>query len=345
MNLGFIKNIKKILFKEDIIIDIGSKQVSFSNLYSNLMFKEQSLIAVEYHDSHKSIVAFGNDARDLAGKESENIKVISPVKEGKIEDRLMTENLVKQIIEKHNPESFLKLPPKVFMLVPTNISEVDMEQRESLMASVGAREIQIVNNLLASAIGMGGDIGNEKGVMVLDIGGESIQCGIVKLNKIINSRSFDFGVGELDKMIVKTIREKYKIAIGLQTAENLKKEIGMDTKHKEFIISGKDILKNIPIERKIESRDIVDVFKIFLDKIVIVIKKVFEDMPEEISADINSRGIMICGGGSQLKNLKESLNDKLHLKIEIAKDEFVSIVGAKIIWKNMNNETIINYDE
>jgi rod shape-determining protein MreB len=345
MNLGFIKSIKKILFKEDMIMDIGSKQVSFSNLHSNIIFKEQSLIAVEYHDSHKSIVAFGNDAKDLAGKESENIKVINPIKEGKIEDRLMTENLVKQIITKHNPESFLKLPPKVFILVPTNISEVDMEQRESLMASVGAREIQIVNSLLASAIGMGGDIGNEKGVMVLDIGGENIQCGIVKLNKIINSRSFNFGVGELDKMIVKTIREKYKIAIGLQTAEILKKEVGMDPKNKEFIISGKDILKNIPIEKKIESRDIIDVVKKFFDKIVIVIKKVFEDMPEEISSDINSRGIMICGGGSQLKYLKENLNDQLHLKIEIAKDEFVSIVGAKIIWKNINNETIINYDE
>lgn len=345
MNLSFIKSIKKMIFKEDIIIDIGSNQVSFSELDSSEKFKEQALIAVEYHDTHKSIVAIGNDAKNLVGKESENIKVVRPIREGKIEDRLMAENLVRQVIEKHRGQNMLKLPPRIFMVVPTNISDVDIEQRESVVSALGAREVQSVDNLLASAIGMGGDIGNEKGVMVLDIGGENIQCGIVKLNKIITSKSFDFGINEIDNDIIKKIREKYNIAIGLLTAEQLKIKIGMSPNEEIVKICGKDVLKNIPVEVGVSTLDVYNPSMTFFDKIIVIIKEVFEDMPEEISSDIKERGIMICGGGSQLKFLGDNLKNQLDLTVEIAKDEFVSLDGAKIIWENINNETIINYEE
>lgn len=345
MNLSFLKNIKDFLFKKDIIIDIGSNQISFSPLHSENLYKEQALIAVEYHDSHKSIVAIGNDAKELFGKESENIKVVKPIKEGKIEDRLMAENLIKQILDKHNNENMLKLPPKILMIIPTKSSDVDMEQREAVITAVGCREFQIVNSLLASAIGMGGDIGNEKGVMVLDIGGENIQCGIVKLNKIITSKSFDYGISELDEMIIKKVREEYKVAIGFQTAENLKMTVGLNKEHSRIKVCGKDIIKNIPVEVEVDSSLISDVAELFFKRMLNIIKLVFEDMPEEISLDIKERGIMICGGGSQLKGLEENLLSELKLNVQIANSSFVSIEGARILWNNINNETIINYEE
>jgi rod shape-determining protein MreB len=341
----WLKKLKESFFKEDLIIDIGSNKIMVTGLESDYEINEASLIAIEYHDNYKSIIAIGNDAKELQGKEGGNIKIIKPIKEGKIEDKLMVEHLLRQIINKYKTESVFKLPYKILMITPTNISDVDREQREDVIASIGSRDFQTINNLLASAVGMGGDIGNEKGVMVLDIGEENIQCGIVKLNKIITSQSFDFGIGQVDGEIIKVIREKYKIAIGSKTAEKLKIKSGLDSEEFVATVCGKDVLKNTPIEVDVNLDDVRECIQLFFKKVMISIQSVFEDMPEEIAQDIKDRGIMVCGGGSQLKGLEKELMARLNLKIQVAESDFVAVHGAKRLWVNMSNETIINYDE
>lgn len=342
-----LNNLKRKFFREDLIIDIGSNKIIISGLQSSLNSKQSSLIALEYKDSYRTVLATGDDAFELYGKETRNVKVECPIKKGKIIDKNLLVYLLKDLILKYNKESYLKFPPRIISIVPTNIEEVDREQLEFVINSVGCREFTMIDTLIANAIGVGCDIGNEKAIMVIDIGKDVLQCGIIKLNKIVVSKNYEFGLDFINYRIIDRIRELYHLEIGYQTAEKIKKDVGLNPNGlaDDLIkITGKDILSNIPKDILIKYSDIYEVNMIFYKKLLNKIKEIFSEMPVEISSDIIERGIIVCGGGSQLANLKNILKEDLKIKIKISDNDFCAVDGVKLLLNGKKEEKIINYE-
>ena len=270
-------------------------------------------------------MAVGNEARKMIGRTPANISVIRPLKEGVISDYEATEMMLKYFTEKIvEKKGFRRLVmPRIMVCVPTGVTEVEKRAVEEATREAGARDVYIIEEPIAAAIGAGIDISLPNGNMVIDIGGGTTDIAVISLGGAVVSQSIKIGGDKFDTAIVNYIKKKHNLLIGERSAESLKVEIGaaIRTEEEKFMkISGRNIIKGLPQTIEISSYEMAEALEECVKQIVSTAKSVLEKTPPELSADISTSGIIMTGGGALLKGLDKRIEEATGIKVIVADD-------------------------
>ena len=307
----------------DIGIDLGTANVLVYVDGKGIVLEEPSVVAIEKNT--KKILAVGNEARKMIGRTPSNIVVIRPLKEGVISDYEATEMMLKYFTEKIvEKKGFRRLVmPRIMVCVPTGVTEVEKRAVEEATREAGARDVYIIEEPIAAAIGAGIDISLPNGNMVIDIGGGTTDIAVISLGGAVVSQSIKVGGDKFDEAIVNYIKKKHNLLIGERSAESLKVKIGtaLKTEKEEFMkISGRNIVKGLPETIEISSYEMAEAIEECVKQIVATAKLVLEKTPPELSADISTSGIIMTGGGALLKGLDKRIEDATGIKVLVADD-------------------------
>ena len=294
----------------DIGIDLGTANVLVYVEGKGIVLEEPSVVAIEKNT--KKVLAVGNEARKMIGRTPANISVIRPLKEGVISDYEATEMMLKYFTEKIvEKKGFRRLVmPRIMVCVPTGVTEVEKRAVEEATREAGARDVYIIEEPIAAAIGAGIDISLPNGNMVIDIGGGTTDIAVISLGGAVVSQSIKIGGDKFDTAIVNYIKKKHNLLIGERSAESLKVEIGaaIRTEEEKFMkISGRNIIKGLPQTIEISSYEMAEALEECVKQIVSTAKSVLEKTPPELSADISTSGIIMTGGGALLKGLDKRI--------------------------------------
>lgn len=307
----------------DIGIDLGTANVLVYVDGKGIVLEEPSVVAME--KSENKVFAVGREARKMIGRTPSNIVVIRPLKEGVISDYEATEKMLKYFTEKIVEKKGLRrlVMPRIMVCVPTGVTEVEKRAVEDVTREAGAREVYIIEEPIAAAIGAGMDISLPNGNMVIDIGGGTTDIAVISLGGAVVSESIKVGGDKFDAAIVSHIKKKHNLIIGERSAEKLKLEIGNAIKDSEEIcmkISGRNIIKGLPETIEVCSGEIAEALEDCIKQIVVAARVVLENTPPELAADISTSGIMMTGGGALLKNLDKRVEEATGIKVIVADD-------------------------
>lgn len=307
----------------DIGIDLGTANVLVYVDGKGIVLEEPSVVAIEKNTN--TVLAVGNEARKMIGRTPANIEVIRPLKDGVISDYEATEKMLKyfteRIVEK---KGFRRLVmPRIMVCVPTGVTEVEKRAVEEATREAGAREVYIIEEPIAAAIGAGMDISLPNGNMVIDIGGGTTDIAVISLGGAVVSDSIKIGGDKFDAAIVTYIKKKHNLLIGERSAEKLKMEIGTAMKDSEEMlmnISGRNIIKGLPETIEVSSQEIAEALEECIKQIVATTRVVLEKTPPELAADISTSGIVMTGGGALLRNLDKRIEKATGIKVMVADD-------------------------
>ena len=313
----------------DIGIDLGTANVLVYVDGKGIVLEEPSVVAIEKNTN--TVLAVGNEARRMIGRTPANIVAIRPLKDGVISDYEATEKMLKyfteRIVEK---KGFGRLVmPRIMVCVPTGVTEVEKKAVEEATREAGAREVYIIEEPIAAAIGAGLDISLPNGNMVIDIGGGTTDIAVISLGGAVVSDSIKIGGDKFDSAIVSYVKKKHNLLIGERSAEKLKIEIGTAMKtdeEKTMKISGRNIVKGLPETIEVSSREIAEALEECVKQIVTTARSVLEKTPPELAADISTSGIVMTGGGALLKNLDKRIEEATGINVIVA-DEPLSCVA------------------
>ena len=315
--------------RADIGIDLGTANVLVYVDGKGIVLEEPSVVAIEKNTN--SVLAVGEEARKMIGRTPANIVAIRPLKDGVISDYEATEKMLKyfteRIVEK---KGFGRLVmPRIMVCVPTGVTEVEKRAVEDATREAGAREVYIIEEPIAAAIGAGMDISLPNGNMVIDIGGGTTDIAVISLGGAVVSDSIKIGGDKFDTSIAEYIKKKHNLLIGERSAEKLKIEIGTakkDSEERTMKISGRNIIKGLPETIEISSVEIADALEDCIKQIIAVTRGVLEKTPPELAADISTSGIVMTGGGALLRNLNKRIEESTGIKVIVA-DEPLSCVA------------------
>jgi rod shape-determining protein MreB len=331
--MNFIFNAVMRLFSSDLAIDLGTANTLVYTKGEGIVLNEPSVVAVQTGNraSHR-ILAVGLEAKNMLGRTPGNIVAIRPMSDGVITDFEVTEAMLRHFIRKvHNRRRFLR--PRIVIAVPSGITPVEKRAVRESAESAGAREVFLIEEPMAAAIGAGLPFTEPTGNMVIDIGGGTTEVAIISLAGIVYSRSIRVAGDKMDFSIIQYIRRNYNLLIGERTAEIIKITIGNalpDPENAETIeVKGRDLVTGIPKVLSIDSGEIRVAISEQLDAIVQTMKTVLEHTPPELAADITDSGIVLTGGGALLKNLDKLLSKESGLPITITEDPLSTVaLGA-----------------
>ncbi len=309
----------------DIGIDLGTASILVYIRGKGVVLKEPSVVAFD-RDTNK-IKAIGEDARLMLGRTPGNIVAVRPLRQGVISDYTVTEKMLKYFIQKAvGRKTFRK--PRISVCVPSGVTEVEQKAVEDAAYQAGAREVAIIEEPIAAAIGAGIDISKPCGNMVVDIGGGTSDIAVISLGGTVVSTSIKIAGDDFDEAIVRYMRKKHKLLIGERTAEDLKIRIGTCFKMPEIDymdVRGRDLVTGLPKTIKVTSEETEDALKETTSQIVEAIHGVLEKTPPELAADIADRGIVLTGGGSLLRGLEELIADKTGINTMTAEDPMTAV--------------------
>lgn len=313
----------------DIGIDLGTANVLVYVDGKGIVLEEPSVVAIEKNTN--TVLAVGNEARKMIGRTPANIVAIRPLKDGVISDYEATEKMLKYFTEKVvEKKGFGRLVmPRIMVCVPTGVTEVEKRAVEDATREAGAREVYIIEEPIAAAIGAGMDISLPNGNMVIDIGGGTTDIAVISLGGAVVSDSIKIGGDKFDTAIVAYIKKKHNLLIGERSAEKLKIKIGtaMKDSEEEFMkISGRNIIKGLPETIEVSSVEIAEALEDCVKQIIATTRVVLEKTPPELAADISTSGIVMTGGGALLKNLDKRIEEATGIKVSVA-DEPLSCVA------------------
>ena len=305
----------------DIGIDLGTANVLVYVDGKGIVLEEPSVVAIEKNTN--TVLAVGNEARRMIGRTPSNIVAIRPLKDGVISDYEATEKMLKYFTEKIvEKKGFRRLVmPRIMVCVPTGVTEVEKRAVEEATREAGAREVYIIEEPIAAAIGAGMDISLPNGNMVIDIGGGTTDIAVISLGGAVVSDSIKIGGDKFDTAIVSYIMKKHNLLIGERSAEKLKIEIGTAMKDNEEMtmrISGRNIVKGLPETIEVSSFEIAEALEECVKQIVATAKSVLEKTPPELSADISTSGIVMTGGGALLRNLDKIIEQATGINVIVA---------------------------
>ena len=313
-------------FSNDIAIDLGTANTLVYLKGSGIVLNEPSVVAVD--QKTKKIYAVGIDAKAMLGKTPAHIVAIRPMKDGVIADFEITEVLLREFIRKSQKKKFF-IRPRIVISVPSGITEVERRAVIDSAQNAGAREVYLVAEPIAAAIGVGLPVDRPSGNMVIDIGGGTTEIAVIALNGIVTDISIRVGGDKMDEVIVQHVKKAYNLLIGDQTAEHVKMVIGSATnvgQEKEMEIKGRDLVSGIPKTLRISSVEIREALAEPLGQIVAALKTALEQTPPELAADIVDRGIVMTGGGSLLGGLDVLLKEETNLPINVVEDPLTCVV-------------------
>lgn len=313
----------------DIGIDLGTANVLVYVDGKGIVLEEPSVVAIEKNTN--TVLAVGNEARKMIGRTPANIVAIRPLKDGVISDYEATEKMLKYFTEKIvEKKGFRRLVmPRIMVCVPTGVTEVEKRAVEEATREAGAREVYIIEEPIAAAIGAGMDISLPNGNMVIDIGGGTTDIAVISLGGAVVSDSIKIGGDKFDTAIAAYIKKKHNLLIGERSAEKLKIEIGTamkDSEERIMKISGRNIIKGLPEAIEVSSVEIAEALEECIKQIVATTRVVLEKTPPELAADISTSGIVMTGGGALLRNLDKRIEEATGIKVIVA-DEPLSCVA------------------
>jgi len=317
------------MFSSDLAIDLGTANTLVYVKGKGIVLMEPSVVAVSVdHRSKNRVLAVGTDAKNMLGRTPGNIVAIRPMRDGVIADFEVTEAMLRHFIHKvHNRRTFVR--PRIIIAVPSGITQVEKRAVKESAESAGAREVFLIEEPMAAAIGANLPITEPTCNMVVDIGGGTTEVAVISLAGIVYSRSVRVAGDKMDSAIIQYIKRKYNLLIGEMTAEMIKMTIGNaspDPQDLETIeVKGRDLASGIPKILSIDSEEIRVAISEQIDTIIETVKIALEQTPPELSADIVDRGIILTGGGALLKNLDKFLREETSLPITIADDPLTTV--------------------
>jgi rod shape-determining protein MreB len=280
------------------------------------------------HNGQKTVTAVGHDAKRMLGRTPGNISAIRPMKDGVIADFQVTEKMLQHFIHKVHENSFIRPSPRVLVCVPCKSTQVERRAiRESVMGA-GAREVRLIEEPMAAAIGAGLPVDQASGSMVVDIGGGTTEVAIISLSGIVYSESVRIGGDRFDEAITTHVRRNYGSLIGDATAERIKKEIGCAYPSKiirEIDVRGRNLAEGVPRSFTLNSDEILEALQEPLSAIVQAVKSALEQSPPELSSDIAESGLVLTGGGALLRDLDKLLSEETGLPVIVADDPLTCV--------------------
>lgn len=316
---------------KDLAIDLGTANTSIYLKGKGIILTEPSVVTVKEDGRYKRVLAVGEEAKRMLGKTPGNIKAIRPLREGVIADFEVTEAMIKYFIQKvYNRGYFLK--PRVIVSVPSGTTQVERRAVKESAEGAGAREVYLIEEPMAAAIGAGLPITEPVANMIVDIGGGTTEVAVISLGGIVVSHSIKVAGDKIDEAICHYIKRKYSLLIGEATAEQIKIAIGNvlpEEPYETMEIKGRDLVTGIPKTITINSKEVQEAIKEPVDLILQAIKQVLEETPPELAADIVDRGIVLSGGGALLRNLDKLIAKETGLEVKVTENPlFCVALGA-----------------
>jgi rod shape-determining protein MreB len=317
------------LFSNDLAIDLGTATTLTFVKGKGIVSNEPSVVAVQRNGNGvKKVLAVGKEAKEMLGRTPGNIVAVRPMKDGVIADFEVTEAMLRHFIMRaHNRRTLVR--PRIIICVPSGITEVEKRAVRDSALAAGAREVYLIEEPMAAAIGAGLPITEPSGNMIVDIGGGTTEVAVISLAGIVMSKSIRVGGDKMDEAIVQHIKRKYNLLIGERTAEDIKKQIGSAFPMDEVLtveVKGRDLVAGVPKTLTINSDEVRDALAEPVNAIVEAVRVVLERTPPELSADIVDRGIVLSGGGSQLKNLDVLLREETGLPVMVSENPQLAVV-------------------
>ena len=313
------------LISNDIGIDLGTSSILVYIKGRGVVLKEPSVVAVN-RDTN-TVLAYGEDARLMLGRTPENISAVRPLRQGVISDYTLTEKMLKYFINKAVGKRTLR-KPRISVCIPSGATEVEKKAVEDAAYHAGAREVTIIEEPVAAAIGAGIDISKPQGNMIIDIGGGTADIAVIALDGPVVSESIKVAGDDFDEAILRYMRKKHNLLIGERTAEDIKVNIGCASKRPENVtmeVRGRNLVTALPKTVIVSSDEIMDALLEPAMMIVNAVHNVLERTPPELAADIYERGIVMTGGGSLLYGLDKLLQEKTGINCVLAEDPLTAV--------------------
>ena len=317
------------LFKfgnKDIGIDLGTANILVTVKDKGIVLNEPSVVAIDRKTGE--ILATGHEAKEMLGRTPNQIKAVRPMKDGVIADftatQLMLKNIIKKICTRYNIGR-----PRVVVGVPSGITEVEERAVEESIIQAGAREVYLIEEPMAAAIGAGLDVAEPTGNIIVDIGGGTTEVADISLGGIVVSHSLKVAGDELDEDIVNYVKREMGLAIGLTTAEQIKLQIGCASPlmtEMSMEVRGRDLSNGLPRNITINSTQAEEAMRDSVNEIVEIVKATLEKTPPELASDIIEKGIVLAGGGALIKNLDKLISSKTDMPVYVAEDPLDCVV-------------------
>jgi len=321
---------KKVLgmFSNDLSIDLGTANTLVSVKGEGININEPSVVAIQY-DKHgrEHILAVGQEAKDMVGKTPGNIKAIRPMRDGVIADFNVTEMMIRYFIEKvHNRKGLFS--PRIIICVPFGLTQVERKAVKESAMSAGAREVYLIEEPMAAAIGAGIPVKEPNGNLVVDIGGGTTEIGVISLGGLVLSKSIRTAGDKLDKSIIDYMRKNFNLLIGDRVAEEMKIQIGTAVQLDEELtiqVKGRDQVAGLLSSIEITSEHMRDAMKEPIKEIGEALKLVLEQTPPDLAGDIVENGIVLTGGGALIRGLDKYLSNIIKLPVYVAEDPLLAV--------------------
>jgi rod shape-determining protein MreB len=325
------------MFIRKIGIDLGTCNSLVFIPGKGVVLQEPSVVAVSI--SENKILAVGHEAKEMTGRTPDTIRVYRPLREGVIADYRVTQAMLKYFIRKVT-KFFRFLKPELIIGVPSGITSTERRAVIEAGIAAGAKDVFVAKEPILAAIGAGIPINSYSGHMIVDIGGGTSEVAVISLGGIVTAHSTRVGGDKMDAAISDFIKKKYNLAIGERTAEEIKIKIGtaLPQKTEEFLeIRGRDLISGLPKNIKVSSLETVEAISEPLSEIIQAIKAVLWETPPELSADIMDKGMILCGGGSQLRNIDKLIAQTTGVPCSIAQDPLLCVAkGTGVILENLD---------
>lgn len=330
---------------QEVAIDLGTANTII--IYNDkVVVDEPSIVAIERNTG--KIIAVGKKAMMMHGKTHENIKTIRPLRDGVIADFQSAEYMIREMIKMIKvPRSIFPPQLKMVICIPSGITEVEERAVKDSAEQAGAKEVRLIHEPMAAAIGIGIDVMEPTGNMIIDIGGGTSEIAVIALGGIVNNKSIRVAGDDFNMDIIDFMRRQHNISIGERTAERMKIEVGaamvdIDNPPPEYAVHGRDMLTGIPKEIMVNHAEIAQALDKSISKIETAVLHALEMTPPELSADIYRTGIYLAGGGSMLRGLDKRIHLKTKLPVHVAEDPLRAVArGTGIALKNFNKFTFL----
>ncbi len=316
------------MFSNDLSIDLGTANTLIYVRDRGIVLDEPSVVAIRQHNGQKIVEAVGVEAKRMLGRTPGNITAIRPLKDGVIADFQVTEKMLQHFIKKVHEAAWFQPSPRVLVCVPCLSTEVEKRAIRESALGAGAREVRLIEEPMAAAIGAGLNVSEATGSMVVDIGGGTTEIAIISLNGVVYSDSVRVGGDRFDEAIVNYVRRNYGSVIGEATAERIKQEIGCafaGSETREIDVRGRNLAEGVPRSFTLNSDEILEALQEPLAGIVQGVKSALEQSPPELASDIAESGIVLTGGGALLRDIERLIAEETGLPVIVAEDPLTCV--------------------